>query len=100
MWFTKAATRRVKSRKALALLDVLIGMAIFALIAVIAVVAMSRFRGNAFVTGATSDATSTAQYIEGYNTENGDYPASLGTLTYASDKVTVPGVGAAFTLTK
>ena len=63
--------------KALALLDVLIGMAIFALIAVIAVIALGQFRQRAFQTGAVEDARSLGLVVESSSTNTGAYPATL-----------------------
>lgn len=63
----------------LALLDVLLGMAIFALIAVIAVQAMGQFRERAFVTQATSDAKQVGTGIEAAMTEpNAVFASKLG----------------------
>ncbi|WP_460866528.1 hypothetical protein [Nocardioides pakistanensis] len=60
--------------KGLALLDVLIGMAIFALIAIIALSAIGQFRQRAFETSVTSDARSIGTTLEADFTTNQAYP--------------------------
>lgn len=77
---TRFAKRHPRLRQAgLALLDVLLGMAIFALIAVIAVQAMGQFRERAYVTQVTSDAKQAGTAIEAGRTEPGvnAYPAAV-----------------------
>lgn len=78
-----AAIRRPFSRGArkdqygLALLDVLLGVAIFALIAVIALQSMGKFRERAYMLRAVSDAQQLAIGIEGHVTDAGAVPADV-----------------------
>ncbi|MCP3420343.1 type II secretion system protein [Nocardioides pinisoli] len=71
------ARRRRTDQSGLALLDVLLGMAIFSLIAVIAVQSMGHVRARAYVTRVVSDAMQVALGIEGYMTDAGQLPAAL-----------------------
>lgn len=71
---SRAAARRT-GESGLALLDVLLGMAIFALIAVIAVQSMGQFRARAYQTATASDAQQLAVGLESYLTDNAAYPA-------------------------
>ena len=68
---------RLANPKGLALLDVLIGMAIFALIAITAVVALGQFRQRAFESQVLSDAQALSVAIEGQMTNGGQYPTKL-----------------------
>lgn len=63
-----------KNEKGLALLDVLIGVAIFALVAVIAVAALSQYRARAYESGAVSDARQIGIAMETAYTEAATYP--------------------------
>ncbi|MEP9384606.1 hypothetical protein [Nocardioides sp. KR10-350] len=58
------------------ILDVLIGMAIFALVALIAVSAVDSYRQHAYLTSVTSDAQSIGLAVEAKATDS-TYPASL-----------------------
>lgn len=69
--------REHRGDKGLALLDVLIGMAIFALIALIAVQAIGQFRARAYETSAKSDANQTSVAIESSYTDTNNYPATF-----------------------
>lgn len=68
--------RKVRNEKGLALLDVLIGMAIFALVAIIAVSAISQYRARAYQNGALSDVKAVATWMEAASTDSltGAYP--------------------------
>ncbi len=82
-------TSRRHDQTGLALLDVLLGMAIFALIAVIAVQSMAMFRSRAYVTGASSDAQQLATGIESYLTDNSTVPDAITVGPADSDPDTV-----------
>jgi type II secretory pathway pseudopilin PulG len=63
------------------ILDILIGMAIFALIAIIAVSAISQYRMRAYEQGAVSDAKATGLALEANYTDTQSYPTVNGSLT-------------------
>ena len=63
--------KRDADEKGLALLDVLLGMAIFALIVVIGVQNFSTLRNRAYTTQVSSDAKQTATAIQAYMTQPG-----------------------------
>lgn len=67
--------RKIEGEKGLALLDVLIGMAIFALVAIIAVTAISQYRARAYESGAVSDARQLGIAMEAAYTDGNVYPA-------------------------
>lgn len=81
----RLAARKVDGEQGSLLLDVLIGMAIFALIALIAISAITGYRQRAYETGATSDAQGLALEMEANYTENQAYPNPGGTWSWASD---------------
>ena len=82
---TRVHTRHADER-GLALLDVLIGMAIFALIAVIAVMGLGKFRQSAYLTAATEDARGFGLALETLSTDIGGYPASTDISVTAFDR--------------
>lgn len=57
------------------ILDILIGMAVFALVSVIAVSGVSQYRERTFKAGAVSDANALGQALEARFTKAWDYPA-------------------------
>ncbi|KQP63154.1 hypothetical protein ASF47_19280 [Nocardioides sp. Leaf285] len=63
----------------LALLDVLLGMAIFALIIIIAIQSVNQYRQRAFQSAAQSDVQQASIGLESYFTDNQAYPASGST---------------------
>lgn len=71
----KRLAERRNGEQGLALLDVLIGMAIFALISIIAISAIGQFRARAFESGALSDARAIGVAAEAQFTDNQAYPA-------------------------
>ncbi len=77
----------------LALLDVLLGMAIFALIAVIAVQAMGQFRERAYVSQVTSDVKQLATGIEGTLTEPNAVWADVNDATAAFSATEIEALG-------
>ncbi|KQP63151.1 hypothetical protein [Nocardioides sp. Leaf285] len=79
----------------LALLDVLLGMAIFALIIIIAIQSVNQYRQRAFQSAAQSDAQQLAIGLEGYFTDSQAYPAASGTgaaATVSAADLTAMGV--------
>lgn len=96
--------RKIENEKGLALLDVLIGMAIFALIAVIAVSAISQYRARAYESGAVSDARQAGIAMEAAFTDGNGYPTSQTELEAQGVKFTngntaqVNSAGETFTL--
>lgn len=65
---------RSRGKDGFALLDVLLGMSIFALLAVIAVQSTSLFRAKADLKAVASEAQALAAGLESYMTENEDFP--------------------------
>lgn len=73
-----APTRRTE--RGLATLDVLLGLAIFALVAVIAISAINQYRARAFENGTISDARTLGHVIEAEVIgEGSEYPPDLET---------------------
>ena len=89
---------RLANPKGLALLDVLIGMAIFALIAITAVVALGQFRQRAFESQVLSDAQALSVAIEGQMTNGGQYPTELKGSATTPVEVTVEAPATGFDL--
>ena len=71
-----AGRERRGTEDGLALLDVLLGMAIFALIVIIAIQSVGLYRQRAFQTAVTSDAQQSEAGMEGYYSAYGRYPYS------------------------
>lgn len=79
-----AARRDNKNESGLALIDVLIGLTIFALLVTIAITAVNQYRMRAYEAGALSDARQIGVAVESEATDAGRYPDDLDASTLAS----------------
>ena len=77
-------SRKVEGEQGSLILDILIGMAIFALIAIIAVSAIGQYRERAYVQGASSDVNALGLALEAQFTDTFQYPADATLPTAAS----------------
>lgn len=89
----RIAARKVDGEQGSLLLDVLLGMAIFMLVAIIAVSAVGQYRERAYEQTATSDAQQLGTAVMAAATDGGSYPASADEVDdfRQSDRVSIEG---------
>lgn len=82
-------SREIEGEQGSLILDILIGMAIFALVAIIAVSAISQYRERAYEQAVVSDAGAVGLLLEGNYTDTQSYPAQVTSESLAADGLTL-----------